>query len=100
MLLRRYSVEGAYEQLKDLTRGAEVTSASLHLFINQLKVSEEVKSKLLSLTPRAYTGFASELVGKYDEFLLNSSQSAHSEASASHKSERQESVNSKSKYSK
>ncbi|MDP9249399.1 MAG: lyase family protein, partial [bacterium] len=61
-ILRREGEPMPYEQLKELTRGKEVSLEDIHAFINNLKVSEKVKKELLQLTPLNYTGLASKLV--------------------------------------
>ncbi len=61
-ILRRERVKGAYEMLKDLTRGkAAISKQDLHNFINSLKISDKVKSEMLKLTPYNYIGFARKL---------------------------------------
>src|SRR6185503_277305 len=57
-VMRRYGIEGAYEQLKDLTRGKEgITRVSLHRFIKGLKGLPDAEvERLLALTPATYTG--------------------------------------------
>lgn len=61
-VMRRYQYPDAYEKLKELTRGQEITKKELHAFIETLTLPQEVKSNLLNLTPRQYTGLASQLV--------------------------------------
>jgi adenylosuccinate lyase len=61
MVMRRYGVENAYEQLKALTRGQRVDAASLRAFIEQLALPDEAKAALLRLSPAAYIGAAAEL---------------------------------------
>lgn len=61
-VMRRYQQVDAYEKLKQLTRGQEVTKTMLHDFIQTLTLPQEVKTSLLKLTPKAYTGVASQLV--------------------------------------
>lgn len=61
MVMRRYGVENAYEQLKALTRGQRVDAASLRAFIEQLALPDEAKAALLRLSPAAYTGAAAQL---------------------------------------
>ncbi|OGV25714.1 MAG: adenylosuccinate lyase [Legionellales bacterium RIFCSPHIGHO2_12_FULL_37_14] len=61
-VMRRHKIPDAYEQLKKLTRGQEVTKKSLHEFINSLDLPKEAKADLLNLTPKKYTGLASVLV--------------------------------------
>ena len=64
-VMRRYGVNGAYEQLKDLTRGkGGITRASLHAFIETLAIPDDAKKRLLKLTPGTYTGKAAELAKK------------------------------------
>ncbi|HSD52934.1 MAG TPA: adenylosuccinate lyase [Burkholderiales bacterium] len=63
-VMRRYGVEDAYEQLKDLTRGARITPEALHAFIGGLAIPQDAKARLLALTPATYTGKAVELARK------------------------------------
>lgn len=60
-VLRRYGVKDAYEQLKELTRGAEVNQKTIHAFIKTLEIPEDAKKRLLELTPATYIGLAAEL---------------------------------------
>jgi adenylosuccinate lyase len=60
-VMRRYGVAGAYEQLKDLTRGQRVTRDALHGLIQSLAIPELEKQRLLALTPANYVGLASSL---------------------------------------
>jgi adenylosuccinate lyase len=62
-VMRRYGVTGAYEQLKELTRGRQgITRESLHRFINGLSgIPEAERKRLLDLTPAKYIGRAAEL---------------------------------------
>jgi adenylosuccinate lyase len=62
--MRRYGIEDAYEQLKDLTRGARVTPEALRAFIGGLAIPQDAKARLLALTPATYTGKAAELARK------------------------------------
>jgi adenylosuccinate lyase len=56
-LLRKEGYPNPYEALKSLTRTHEkITQATLHTFIDELKVSAEVKKKLKTITPFNYTG--------------------------------------------
>ena len=56
-ILRREGVENPYELLKDLTRKNEkISQKSLSLFINDLKVSLEIKEELMKISPFNYTG--------------------------------------------
>ncbi|MEK9133005.1 MAG: adenylosuccinate lyase [Patescibacteria group bacterium] len=64
-MLRKYKVEGAYEKLKELSRGKKLTEKEIYAFVKQLKISTEDKKRLLSLTPGNYTGLAQKLVESY-----------------------------------
>jgi len=65
-VMRRYGVPGAYERLKELTRGKEgITRETLHALIRNLAaVPEAEKKRLLALTPASYIGKAAELAKK------------------------------------
>ncbi len=64
-VMRRYALVGAYEKLKDLTRGRDgVTREALHAFIKGLDLPEAEKVRLLELTPATYIGKAAELAKK------------------------------------
>lgn len=56
-VLRRIGFEKPYEALKDLTRGqAAITKESIHQFIDNLNVSEDIKHELKQITPHNYIG--------------------------------------------
>src|SRR5699024_313418 len=56
-ILRREGYKNPYETLKDLTRTNETINAkSVARFIDDLEVSEEVKTELKAITPQNYTG--------------------------------------------
>lgn len=61
MMLRRFGVEQAYEKLKHFSRGQKITKASLHQFILELPLPQEIKQQLLQLTPSNYLGYADDL---------------------------------------
>ena len=60
-VMRRFGVQGAYEQLKEVTRGKTVTSEALHGLIRSLEIPETEKARLLAMTPASYIGKAAEL---------------------------------------
>ena len=60
-VMRRYGVQGAYEKLKEVTRGQRVTAADLHGLIRSLDIPEAEKARLLAMTPASYTGSAEAL---------------------------------------
>ena len=60
-VMRRYGVQGAYEKLKEVTRGKTVTAEALHELIRSLDIPEPEKQRLLAMTPASYTGLATAL---------------------------------------
>ena len=60
-VMRRFGVQGAYEQLKEVTRGKTVTAEALHGLIRSLEIPEAEKARLLAMTPGSYIGKAAEL---------------------------------------
>jgi adenylosuccinate lyase len=60
-VMRRYGVAGAYEQLKDLTRGKRLTREALAELIRSLPIPEFERERLLALTPSTYIGRAADL---------------------------------------
>ena len=56
-ILRRENYPNPYEALKSLTRGnANITKSTIHKFIDELDVKEEIKIELKKITPENYTG--------------------------------------------
>lgn len=56
-ILRRENYPHPYEALKNLTRtNVLVNQETLHAFIEQLNVSEEVKKEMKGISPHNYTG--------------------------------------------
>jgi adenylosuccinate lyase len=60
-VMRRYGVAGAYEKLKEVTRGKSVRADDLHALIRSLDIPAAEKDRLLALTPASYIGKAAEL---------------------------------------
>lgn len=60
-VMRRYGLPDPYKQLKDFTRGKQITREALQEFIAGLALPEDEKQRLLALTPAQYTGKAAEL---------------------------------------
>ncbi len=60
-VMRRYGVQGAYEKLKEVTRGKTVRAEDLHGLINGLEIPQVDKDRLLAMTPASYIGKAAEL---------------------------------------
>ncbi len=60
-VMRRYGVQGAYEKLKEVTRGKTVRPEDLHGLIRSLEIPEGEKQRLLEMTPGSYVGMAAAL---------------------------------------
>ncbi len=60
-IMRSYNITNAYEQMKDLTRGKDVTQAEIENFISKYPLPSDAKARILALTPHNYTGCAAEL---------------------------------------
>ncbi len=60
-VLRKHKVTGAYEKLKELTRGQELDTKKLGIFIKSLEIPDEDKANLLKLSASNYTGLAEKL---------------------------------------
>ena len=60
-VMRRYGVQGAYEKLKEVTRGKVVRAEDLHALIHSLEIPEAEKTRLLAMTPASYVGMAAAL---------------------------------------
>lgn len=57
-VMRRYGIPQPYEQLKKLTRGQRITPEQLRVFIAELSLPDDVRDRLLALTPSTYLGNA------------------------------------------
>jgi adenylosuccinate lyase len=60
-VMRRYGVQGAYEKLKEVTRGKTIRPEDLHGLIRSLEIPQADKDRLLAMTPASYVGVAAEL---------------------------------------
>ena len=60
-VMRRYGVQGAYEKLKQATRGRTVRAEDLRGLIRSLDIPPAEKERLLAMTPASYVGKAAEL---------------------------------------
>ena len=66
-VMRRLGHPGAYERMKELTRGTAVTQKGLERFIKSLELPAEDEARLLGLTPAGYVGRSAELVAYLDK---------------------------------
>jgi adenylosuccinate lyase len=60
-VMRKVGMKDAYERLKDLTRGAEITQEDIRVFVQNLGLPPEDEARLLALTPATYIGLAEKL---------------------------------------
>ncbi len=60
-ILRKNNFENAYETLKGLTRGNNISQKDITEFIKKLEIDTKDKERLLSLTPDKYVGLAEKL---------------------------------------
>jgi adenylosuccinate lyase len=60
-VMRRWGIEQAYEQLKELSRGKRLSAEDLQHFIAALAIPDSEKARLLALSPASYTGMAEAL---------------------------------------
>ncbi len=61
-VMRRYGIEQPYEKLKALTRGKRVDAKALTVFIDSLDLPDTEKTRLKTLTPANYIGYAPHFV--------------------------------------
>ncbi|MEF8839754.1 MAG: adenylosuccinate lyase [Haloarculaceae archaeon] len=61
-ILRREGHGDAYERVKELSRGQDVTLADFRALFDDLDVPDDVREELQALTPADYTGLATDLV--------------------------------------
>ena len=61
-ILRKTGSDNAYEQLKNMTQGTEITQSSIVEFVKLLRLPKEEKDKLITLTPEEYIGIAPKLI--------------------------------------
>ena len=61
-VMRKAGYENAYELMKDLTRGTDITKDDLANFLNTLDLPQADLEHLKNLTPQSYIGLAPKLV--------------------------------------
>ena len=66
-ILRKNGYANAYEILKEMTRGKNISIEEMRSFIEKLDINKEDKERLLKLEPENYTGLAEKLVKKESE---------------------------------
>ncbi|MFV0459327.1 MAG: adenylosuccinate lyase [Actinomycetales bacterium] len=60
-------MQNPYERLKDLTRGKRVDGPAMRSFIDGLGLPDDVRDRLVQMTPADYVGLAPSLVRHLDE---------------------------------
>ena len=60
-ILRKSGQSGAYERLKELTRGEKINRKVVTDYVLELNIPQEDKDRLLALTPESYTGLAPKI---------------------------------------
>ena len=60
-VMRRYGVQGAYEKLKEVTRGKTIRPEDLHALVRSLDIPQADIDRLLAMTPASYVGTAAAL---------------------------------------
>ena len=63
-ILRKNGYNNAYDILKEMTRGKEVSLDEIRNFINNLNIDVNDKNKLMELVPENYTGLADKLANE------------------------------------
>ena len=65
-ILRREGDTDAYERVKELTRGQDVTLADFRALFDDLDVNDDVRAELRALAPAEYVGAGGALVDELD----------------------------------
>jgi adenylosuccinate lyase len=60
-IMRKNGIPGAYNKMKNLTRGNYLDRVTIHKLISDLNINTDDKNILLKLTPADYTGLANKL---------------------------------------
>jgi adenylosuccinate lyase len=61
-VMRRYKIENAYEKLKELTRGQNISAQTIRSFVDSLDLPDEEKKRMKAWTPQNYIGDAIRLL--------------------------------------
>ena len=65
-ILRREGDTDAYERVKELTRGRDVTLSDFRALFDDLAVDDDVRAELQALSPAGYVGIGDDLVAELD----------------------------------
>ncbi len=66
-ILRMSGVDKPYELLKEVTRGKESRIEDFHVFVENLKINDDIKKRLLLIRPENYIGLSSKIVEEFDK---------------------------------
>lgn len=61
-VMRKHGIKNAYEKMKELTRGKDITKSDITKFLNKSGLPKYETEKLKKLTPEKYIGMAATLV--------------------------------------
>ncbi|BBI01219.1 adenylosuccinate lyase [Buchnera aphidicola (Nipponaphis monzeni)] len=64
IVMKRYGITNAYEQLMRLTKGKKIDSKIIHNFIDQTSLPIQEKNKLKKLTPMNYIGMSVNIINQ------------------------------------
>ena len=67
MMMRKHEVEGAYEKLKEITRGQTVSEDDMGRFIETINIPDGDKEILRKLKPWNYVGLAGDITKMLDK---------------------------------
>tara|TARA_S200000501_G_C20823978_1_gene744126 strand:- start:126 stop:1511 length:1386 start_codon:yes stop_codon:yes gene_type:complete len=67
-VMKKHGLKNSYEKLKELTHGKKLDKEDIENFILELKIPNEAKKYLLSLTPENYIGIAQRLACKIKSY--------------------------------
>ncbi|QJC29715.1 adenylosuccinate lyase [Enterobacteriaceae endosymbiont of Plateumaris pusilla] len=68
-IMKKYNIKNAYEKIKELTRGKNISSQNIHDFINKLNIPNKEKLFLKNITPNNYIGYAIELTNNFNKYV-------------------------------
>ncbi|WMY94721.1 MAG: adenylosuccinate lyase [Arsenophonus sp.] len=61
-IMKRYGIENAYEKLKTISRGKNITKNDITKFIDSINLPKKEKERLKMMTPANYLGYAIKMV--------------------------------------
>jgi adenylosuccinate lyase len=60
-IMRKNGIMDAYDQMKHIARGKEISQEDIRVFVKKLDINAEDKQRLLALEPQSYIGLAADL---------------------------------------